>query len=81
MPTAYDSGASDVWWAIGRSVLAIVFLFVFKFVGLITAAYGLMYAIRAQQKGHKHGIVAIAISVVTLIIVGIVFLFRTNSPY
>src|SRR5690349_7259860 len=45
-PVSYDSGSGELWGAIIRSGLAIVFFFVFHGIGLIFAAYALYYAIQ-----------------------------------
>jgi len=66
-PTRTNNGAGDVWVSIFRSILAIVFFFVFHGIGLIVGGYGLYYAIRAQANGHKYAWVAIVISSVTMI--------------
>ncbi len=89
-PTAYprgsnkpyygqDTGAGDIWMSLLRSALAIVLFFFLGGLGLITAVYGLIYSVRALQKGHKFGPVAVGISVVTLIAVGIGWFFRLQS--
>jgi hypothetical protein len=74
-----DEGKGDVTAAIFRSVLALVFFFLFHGIGLIVAAYSVYYAFQAQAKGHRHGITAIAISVVTLIIIIIGWLLRLSG--
>jgi hypothetical protein len=75
-----DPGSSDVWWAIGRSSLAIVIALLLPTAGVITAAYSIFYAVRANQAGHRLGKVAIGVSVSALIIVlGLAFL-RPHSP-
>ena len=76
-----DSGMGDVWGAIIRSVLAIVFFFVLHGIGIIFAGYGLYYAIQAQSKGHRLGWVAIVIASVTLVAIGIGWLLRFNGVW
>jgi hypothetical protein len=76
-----DTGMGDIWGAIIRSVLAIVFFFVFHGIGIIFAGYGLYYAFQAQGKGHRYGWVAIVISSVTLVAIGIGWLLRLNGVW
>ncbi|AIE87824.1 DUF4339 domain-containing protein [Fimbriimonas ginsengisoli] len=76
---AVDDGNKDIWGAIIRSVLALVFFFAFHGIGLIFAAYGVYYAIQANSKGHRHGKTALAISIVTLVVIGIGWLLRAKA--
>ena len=66
---AVDDGQKDIMGAIFRSVLALVFFFFLHGIGLVFAGYSVYYAMRAQQKGHKYGVVALAISIGTLVLI------------
>jgi hypothetical protein len=79
-PVSGDSGAGDLWGAIIRSAIALVLFFWLGRIGIFFAGYGLYYAIRAQSKGHKFGIVAIVISGITLAIVGLGLVLTLSSP-
>jgi hypothetical protein len=74
-----DDGKWDVIWAIARSGLALVLFFFLKYAGLVTAVYAVIWAFRAREKGHKLANVGIAISIVTLIFIGIGWFLRMNS--
>ena len=74
----YDTGSRDIWNALIRSVLAIVLFYVFNGIGLIVAVVGLLAAFRALRKGHKFGMVAVAISAFALLAVGIGWFFRVQ---
>ncbi len=76
-----DTGMGDVWGAIIRSGLAIVFFFFLHGIGIIFAGYGLYYAIQAQAKGHRLGWVAVVISSVTIVAIGIGWLLRFNGVW
>ena len=71
-----DSGTSDVWGSIFRSVIALVFFFVLGGIGVIVGTYALVYGIRAVTKGHKLGWLALTISAVSFIAIVIGWLFR-----
>lgn len=62
-----------------RSVLAVVSLFIFKFLGLILAAYALIYAVQLKSNGSKYGTVGLVIAASSLLIVGLVFFLRMQS--
>lgn len=74
-----DSGMGDILGAVIRSAIALVLFFVFHGLGLIVGGYGLFYAIQAQGKGHKLAPVALVISAVTLIAIGIGWFFRLGG--
>jgi hypothetical protein len=78
-----DTGATDVMWAILRSVLAIVFFYFLHGIGLIFAIYGVIYAFRGVSKGHKLAWLAVGISIAALIavIVGWVLRMGGSSGY
>jgi hypothetical protein len=69
----------DIVWALVRSGLAIVFFFVLHAAGLITAIYSVIWAVRAQQKGHRHAPLVIGITVAVLICIIIGFVLRIGS--
>lgn len=78
-PIRQDNGMGDVWGAIIRSVVALVFFFLLNGIGVIFAGYALYYAIRAHGKGHKMAPVAIAISAVSLAAILIGWVLRLNG--
>jgi hypothetical protein len=59
-----------------RSLLAIVFFFVFKGIGLIFAGYALYYAIQQKIDGDKYGTAAILIASAAAGAVGVGWLLR-----
>jgi len=73
------NGNWDVFWAFFRSAIALVLFFFLKGLGVIVGIYSLIYAIRAYQSGHKLGLVAVIVSVITLIILGIGWFLRLNG--
>ena len=72
-------GSADLWWSIFRSVLALVLFFVFRGIGLIVGIYGMVYAVRAQQAGHRFGMVAIIISGITLALLAVGWYLRMSG--
>ncbi len=74
-----DSGTTDLLVSIAWAALAIVLFFALHGIGVIVGVYGVMRAFRAQQKGHRLGFVAIAISVVALVAVIIGWVMRLNG--
>ena len=79
VPQSMDDGKADLMWAIGRSVAALIFFFVLQGIGLFFAIYAVIYAFRAKEKGHRFGNLAVAISVVTLVIIGIGWALRLSG--
>lgn len=79
MAPVSNAGGGDVAWAIARSALAIIFFFFLRGIGLIFAIYAVVYAVRGLQKGHKLGVLAVVISVVTLVIIAIGWLLRLSA--
>lgn len=78
-PVRQDNGMGDVWGAIIRSVVALIFFFILNGIGVIFAGYALYYAIRAQGKGHKMAPVAIAISAISLAAILVGWVLRLNG--
>lgn len=74
-----DNGMGDVWGALARSGLAILFFFVLHGFGIVFAGYGVYYAIQAQAKGHKLGWLALVIAGVTFLVIGVGWLFRLGA--
>lgn len=76
-----DTGKGDVIYAIVIAVIALLLFFVAHGIGLIIGVGGLVRAIRAREKGHALANVAIAISVITLVAIGIGWFLRlSGSP-
>jgi hypothetical protein len=75
-PMRQDGGNWEIGYSLVRSALAIVFLFLFPFAGLVTAIYSVMWAVRGNSRGHRHGPIAIGISVAVLIVVVVVYGLR-----
>jgi hypothetical protein len=79
-----NTGSSDVWGAIIRSALALVFFFVFRGLGIIVGGYAVYYAYRGYQKGHPHAMTAIIISVTAFLIICVGWFLRARTmsgPY
>lgn len=79
-PPATGAGSGEgigyLGWAIGRSIIALVFFFVLHGIGLIIAGYGVYYAIQSHQNGQRFSVASMAISIVTFVIIGIGWLLR-----
>lgn len=82
-----DDGKHELSRSLFRCGLALVFFFIFRWVGIISAIYALIYAFQARGKGHQYGNIAIAVAVLVLvfIILGNVYHFggylsQTTSP-
>jgi hypothetical protein len=74
------NGTSDVWWSLGRSVVAVVFAVLQPGAGLFVAAFGVWRGVRAYKAGHRLGLAALIISIVAMVIVGALFFYRIMNP-
>jgi len=81
---AASSGGDDVFTrSLVYSGISLVFVFVLGGLGLITGIFSLVYAVKAQQSGHKHGVIAIAVAAVaaTCAIVGLIIRTQHGPVY
>jgi hypothetical protein len=80
--TAFADDSSP-WPLIGiglRCILALGLFFFFRYAGLITAAYGVIYAVRLKsQAGHRYANLALIVSIATLAIVLVGWMFRFGN--
>ncbi len=82
VPLGYDSqdsGKGELIGSIVRSALGVLVFFLFRGIGLFLAAYAVVYAFRANSKGHRYGQLAIGISLLALVIVIIGWVFRLST--
>ncbi len=78
-PQADSNDMGIIWGVILRSVGGVLLFFVFHGIGLFVAGYGLYYAIKAQQSGHKNGTMAIAIASIALVVILIGWVLRAGG--
>ena len=64
-----DDGKGELTGAIIRCCIAIALFFVFKWAGIISGIYAMVYAVQAKSKGHKYGTAAIIMASIVLLIV------------
>jgi hypothetical protein len=76
-----NNGTADVWWAIGRSVLAVIFAALSPGAGLFIGAFGVWRGARAYSAGHRLGLAALIISIVAMVIVLGFFAWRLAHPF
>jgi len=76
---SFDDGKRDVVRAIAYAAIALALFAFTRGGGLFIGAYGVFAAFRARSKGHRLSNVAIAISIVAFVLVGIGFYMRMND--
>ncbi|MBS1717788.1 MAG: hypothetical protein JSS72_08660 [Armatimonadetes bacterium] len=62
-----------------RSLLGLIFFFVFKGIGLLFAGYALYYAIQTRITGHPKSWIALIIAVVSFAVIAIGWMLRMSE--
>ncbi|MEA2552580.1 MAG: hypothetical protein QOJ65_756 [Fimbriimonadaceae bacterium] len=78
-PMATDDGKGELWGALFRAGLALLFFFVFHGLGVIFAIYALVYAFQANAKGNRFGIVAIVVCGIVLLLLAVGWFLRFSG--
>lgn len=79
--TASDEGGGAFAGVVVRSILGVVLFFVLHGIGLLVAGTGLITAFQLQSRGSKWGVAALAISGLSVAVIGVGWAIRISGGH